>query len=205
MDLIDESQQIQATPQNTVILQSDTEPEDEDESSEEDFEIKAAEQTNNSINVETQTCYSKDKNDSDSPVVGHSSKAVNTFEANESNLDVLIFVDTLLEQLVRKQIREKEQLKWNGKIRELKYFVTLVLKNEGKWSTKKHGKSSTHYMFAEENGEFILNCWWSRKTLLFQGKNTELVEKNQLKYFPSWLMIKLSILLMKSSSLNQRK
>ena len=74
MGLIDESQQIQATPQNTVILQSDTEPEDEDESSEEDFEIKAAEQTNNSINVETQTCYSKDKNDSDSPVVGNSSK-----------------------------------------------------------------------------------------------------------------------------------
>ena len=75
--LNDESQKIQATPQNTVILQSDTEPENEDESSEEDFEIETAEQTNNSIKVESQTCYSNDKNDNDSPVVGHSSKAVN--------------------------------------------------------------------------------------------------------------------------------
>ena len=32
-------------------------------------------------------------------------------------------------------------------------------------------------MFPEENGEFILNYWLSRKSLLFQGKNTELVEK----------------------------
>ena len=31
-------------------------------------------------------------------------------------------------------------------------------------------------MLAEENGEFILNYWSSRKTLLFQGKNTELAE-----------------------------
>ena len=74
--LNDESQKIKATPQNTVILQRDTEPENEDESSEEDFEIETAEQTNNSIKVESQTCYSKDKNDNDSPVVGHSSKAV---------------------------------------------------------------------------------------------------------------------------------
>ena len=43
MGLIDENQQIQVTPQNTVILQSDTEPEYEDESSKEDFEIKTAE------------------------------------------------------------------------------------------------------------------------------------------------------------------
>ena len=82
---------------------------------------------------------------------------MNTFEANDSNLDVLIFADTLLKHLVRKQIGEKEQLKWNGKIRELKDFVTLVLKSEDKWSTKKYGKSFTHYMFAEKNGEFILN------------------------------------------------
>ena len=40
MGLIDESQQIQAAPQKTVILQSDTELEYEDEISEEDFEIK---------------------------------------------------------------------------------------------------------------------------------------------------------------------
>ena len=125
MGLIDESQQIQATPQNAVILQSDTEPEYENESSEEDFEIKTAEQTNNSINVETQTCYPKDKNDSDHPVVGHSSKAVNTFETNYSNLDVLIFADTFLKHVERKQIGEKEHLKWNGKIRKLKDFVTL--------------------------------------------------------------------------------
>ena len=55
MGLNDESQQIQAAPQNTVILQSDTESEEEDESSEEDFEIETAEQTSNYINVETQT------------------------------------------------------------------------------------------------------------------------------------------------------
>ena len=111
-----------------------------DESSEEDFEIKTAEQTKNSISVETQTLYSKDKNDSDSLVVGHSSKAMNTFEANDSNLDVLIFADTLLKHLELKQIGEKEQLKWNGKIRKLKDFVTLVLKR----STKKNGKPSIH-------------------------------------------------------------
>ena len=105
MGLIDESQQIQETPQNAVIRQSDTEPEYEDESSEEDFGIKTDEQTNNSINVETQTCYPKDKNDSDSLFVGHSSKAVNTFETNENNLDVLIFGDTLLKHLERNQIR----------------------------------------------------------------------------------------------------
>ena len=125
MGLTDENQQIEATPQNAVILQSDTES--EDESSEEDFEIETAKQTNDSINVETQACYPKDKNDSDSPVVGHSSKAVYTFEANDSNLEVLIFADTLLKHLLRKKIGEKEHLKWNGKIRELKDFFTLVL------------------------------------------------------------------------------
>ena len=109
---------------------------------------------------------------------------MNTFEANDSNLDVLFFADTLLKHLELKQIGKKEQLKWNGKIRKLKNFVTLVLKSEGKLSTKKsrernqYGKSSTHDMFAEENSEFILNYWSSRKTLLFQGKNTELVKKN---------------------------
>ena len=58
MGLNDESQQIQATPQNTVILQSDTELEDENESSE-DIEIKTAEQINNSISVETQTRFER--------------------------------------------------------------------------------------------------------------------------------------------------
>ena len=115
-----------------VILQSDTKPKDEDESSEEDFEIETADQTNNSINVESQTCYSKDKNVSDSPVVRHSSKAVNTFEANDSNLDVLIFAETLLKHPVRKKIREKEQLKWNSKIRELKVLSLLYLKVKAK-------------------------------------------------------------------------
>ena len=102
---------------------------------------------------------------------------MNTFEINDSNLDVLIFAYTLLKHLELKQNGEKEQLKWNGKIRELKDFVTLALKSEGKWSTKKNGKPSSHYMFAEENGEFILNYWSSQKTLMFQGKSTELVEK----------------------------
>ena len=91
---------------------------------------------------------------------------MNTFEANDSNLDVVIFADTLLKHLERKQIGEKEQLKWNGKTCELKDFVTLVLKSEGKWSTKKYGKSATH-LFAEEIGEFMLNYWSSWKTLLF--------------------------------------
>ena len=57
MRLNDESQQTQTIFQNTVIFQNDKEPEDEDESSEEDFEIEAAEQTlrHNGINFETQT------------------------------------------------------------------------------------------------------------------------------------------------------
>ena len=49
-----------------------------------------------------------------------------------------------------------------------------MLKSEG---NDQQRKSSTRYMFAEENDEFILNYRSSQKTLLFQGKNTELVER----------------------------
>ena len=61
-------------------------------------------------------------------------------------------------------------------------------------------------MFPEVNGEFILNYWLSRKSLLFQGKNTELVEKKIAEIISKVADDKVVHLVdEKSSSMNQRK
>ena len=64
---------------------------------------------------------------------------------------------------------------WSGKIQELKDFVSLILKMEGNWISKKV-KSKPQHVFDEE-GKFIINLWTSSKTLNVQGDRAEDIEE----------------------------
>ena len=59
-------------------------------------------------------------------------------EKKEVEQHILLFGETLLKHLERRTRKEKQQLKWSGKVQELKEFVTLVLKASGSWSMKKY-------------------------------------------------------------------
>ena len=54
----------------------------------------------------------------------------------EVEQDILLFEETLLNHIERRTTKRKQQLKWNGKVQELKEFVTLVLKASGSWSAE---------------------------------------------------------------------
>ena len=65
---------------------------------------------------------------------------------------------------------------WSGKIQELKDFVSLILKKEGNWTSKKV-KSKPQHVFEDTEGKFIINWWTSSKTLNVQGDRAEDIEK----------------------------
>ena len=67
----------------------------------------------------------------------HSVSVEEIIEDNTKNTDAeyLIFGDSLLKHLI-KNGKGKMKLKWTGKIKNFKHFVSLILKCEGNWHTK---------------------------------------------------------------------
>ena len=73
-------------------------------------------------------------------------------------------------------MKGKENFVWSGKIQELKDFVSLILKKEGNWTSKKV-KSKRQHVFEDTEGKFIINQWTSSKTLNVQGDRAEDIEE----------------------------
>ena len=84
----------------------------------------------------------------------------------------IIFGDTLLKYLDKVKAKaDKQQLKWNGDLQQLKDFITLILNLRGTW--KKVGTKNT---FREANGKLMINWWHTNKTLSLQGSGDTVEE-----------------------------
>ena len=97
-------------------------------------------------------------------------------ESENEEADVLLFADSLLSCLSGKKVKGKENFMWSGKIQDLKDFVSLILKKEGNWTSKKV-KSKPQHVFVDTEGKFIINWWTSSKTLNVQGDRAEDIEE----------------------------
>ena len=75
-------------------------------------------------------------------------------ESDNEEADVLLFADSLLSCLSGKKVKGKENFMWFGKIQELKDFVSLILKKEGNWTSKKVKVS--HSMYSKTQKENLL-------------------------------------------------
>ena len=67
-------------------------------------------------------------------------------ESENEEADVLLFADSLLSCLSEKKVKGKQNFMCSGKIQELKDFVSLILKKEGNWTSKKV-KSKPQHVF----------------------------------------------------------
>ena len=61
----------------------------------------------------------------------------------DDKADLLIFEESLLKHLEKTNEKGTETIKWNSKISDLKDFVTLLIKEEGKWSSEKISDKKT--------------------------------------------------------------
>ena len=98
-------------------------------------------------------------------------------ESEDEEADVLIFSDSLLPCVSKEKVKRKENFMWSSKIQELKDFVSLILKKEGNWTSKKV-KSKPQHVFEDREGKFSINWWTSSKTLNVQGDPAEEIEEN---------------------------
>ena len=101
-------------------------------------------------------------------------------EGVSEDADVLIFADTLLNNLGRKKEKGKVRIKWNGGCTALKDFVTLVLKYKGMWKCRTD-KGKDIYTFNKKDGNCTITWWSSNGTVNIQGSDskptTEKIEK----------------------------
>ena len=93
-------------------------------------------------------------------------------ESENEEADVLLFADSVS----KKKVKGKENLMWSDKIQELKDFVSLILKKEGNWTSKKVQRKPQH-VFEDTEGKFIINWWTSGKTFNVQGDGAEEIEE----------------------------
>ena len=82
----------------------------------------------------------KDKTD----IEEYECEATQTQEEDLENVDVLVFRDTLISHLGLKKEKGKDRLKWNGSITDLKDFLILILKEDGKWQSRKQNGKTIH-------------------------------------------------------------
>ena len=68
----------------------------------------------------------------------------------------------------------------------MKDFVTLILKKDGQWRTKKSGGGKLMDYFTEKSSLFVLNFWPKSKTITVQGKKD--ITKEILDKFDRLLM-----------------
>ena len=79
-----------------------------------------------------------------------------------------------------KKEKGKDRLKWNGSITDLKDFSILILKEDGKWQSRKQNGKTIH-IFQQAKSKFKLTWWVSSKTFNIQGGNEKSIEKLQNK------------------------
>ena len=93
---------------------------------------------------------------------------------------MLVFRDTLISHLGLKKENRKDRLKCSGSITDLKDFFILILKEDGKWQSRKQNGKTIH-IFQQAKSKFKLTWWVSSKTFNIQGgdeKYTESCKRN---------------------------
>ena len=97
-------------------------------------------------------------------------KAATESEIHLEGAEKLLFSDSLLKYLDKRKEKGKKNYKWDGSLQTLKDFVTLILKKDGQWRTKKSGGGKLMDYFTEKSSLFVLNFWPKSKTVTVQGK-----------------------------------
>ena len=83
--------------------------------------------------------------------------------------DVFIFYETLIKHIGSKVEKGKNRLKWNGTLTAFKDFVSLVLDEKGKWSSRSQASYNV-FTFEHEKKKFSITWWSSSKTFIIQGE-----------------------------------
>ena len=88
----------------------------------------------------------------------------------DDEADLLIFEESLLKHLEKTNEKGIETIKCNGKISDLKDFVTLPIKEEGKWSSEKISNKKTQ-IFSQKDSKFTISWKNANKTLDVDGQH----------------------------------
>ena len=88
----------------------------------------------------------------------------------DDEADLLIFEESLLKHLEKTNEKGIETIKWNSKISDLKDFVTLLIKEEGKWSSEKISNKKTQ-IFTQKDSKFTISWRNANKTLDVDGQH----------------------------------
>ena len=91
-------------------------------------------------------------------------EAATESEIHLEGAEKLLFSDSLLKYLDKRKEKGKKNYKWDGSLQTLKDFVTLILKKDGQWRTKKSGGGKLMDYFTEKSSLFVLNFWPKSKT-----------------------------------------
>ena len=113
-------------------------------------------------------------------------------EGVSEDADVLIFADTLLNNLGRKKEKGKVRIKWNGGCTALKDFVTLVLKYEGTWKCRTD-KGKDIYTFNGKDGNCTITWWSSNGTVNIQGSDSKPTTEKSKRLSPRWKRIETTL------------
>ena len=81
----------------------------------------------------------------------------------------ILFADSLLKYIDKRTERGKTNFKWDGEPTQLKDFITLILKRNGQWKTRKAGARKQMFIFQDKSANLTMNFWQSSKTLTVQG------------------------------------
>ena len=99
----------------------------------------------------------------------HISAEATSTPTGTTEINTMIFRETLLKYLGSKKEKNKEKLKWFGTLIDLRDFVTLILEEKGKWHTRTHAEHEIH-VFEQEKRKFSMTWWQSSKTFVVQGE-----------------------------------
>ena len=82
-------------------------------------------------------------------------EAATESEIHLEGAEKLLFSDSPLKYLDKRKEKGKKNYKWDGSLQTLKDFVTLILKKDGQWRTKKSGDGRLMDYFTEKSSEFL--------------------------------------------------
>ena len=142
-----------------------------------------AEKSHHVVNETILEKLNEDKSETDkdkTDIEEYECKATQTQEEDLENVDMLVFRDKLISHLGLKKEKGKDRLKWNGSITDLKDFLILILKEDGKWQSRKQNGKTIH-IFQQAKSKFNLTWWVSSKTFNIQGGDEKYFEKLQKK------------------------
>ena len=78
-------------------------------------------------------------------------------QANSVESLKILFANSLLKYIDKRTERGKTNFKWDGEPTQLKDFITLILKRNGQWKTRKAGTGKQMFIFQDKSANFTMN------------------------------------------------